>query len=119
MSDTPSRLHELVEKHRSGKTRPRFPEELQRRVTAYVHKQRAKNVPYIILSKQIGLSATALAKWAQKYPPPATGDFLPVRVVAAPSALVTNNTISITSPNGWNIKGLDIHGLIAVIGNIT
>jgi hypothetical protein len=119
MPDSLATLRELVEKNRPGPTTPKYMEDIRKRVADYVHQQRLLNVTYTVLSKQIGLSPTTLAKWVRKYKPPKPV-FLPVQVrdTQRPQTRPDGATFSITSPNGWLIQGLDIDALTALIGRM-
>ena len=121
MFDNPVTLRQLVEQsHPSGSARSKYPETLQRRIADYVHQQRLLEVSYVELSRQIGLSPTTLSKWARKFPQPESS-FLPVHIrdTEPPRAAHPQPRISITSPNGWTIQGLDRNDLTAIIGRLS
>lgn len=120
MPDSPATLRQLVEKNQPGSSRSKYPEELQRRIAAYVHQQRILEVSYVELSRQIGLTPTTLSKWARKFPQPEPA-FLPVHIrdTKEPRFEWPEPRISISSPNGWTIQGLDRNDLIAIIGRLS
>ena len=117
MPDSASTLRELVEKTQLSTSKPKFSEDIRGRIADYVHQQRLLGQSYTDISRDIGLTPTTLSKWARKSEPRKSA-FLPVHIreTEEPPKERVETTISITSPHGWLIQGLDVHALTAIIG---
>ena len=100
-------LSELAEavKNREGHL---YEEELRTRVTAYVVKARRVGVSWTKLSESLGIAVATIQRWAETSGE-RSGGLARVRVVRDSGA------VSVVSPDGWRIEGLDAAQALAFV----
>ncbi len=112
MSETASELHAQLAHHRHHVARVGYPAELRRRVSAYVRIHRKNNIPWSVLSDELGVSGTTLRHWLSDDDRTLVPTFLPVHINEQQPK---EATFTMRSPSGWTIDGLSINDLALII----
>jgi AraC-like DNA-binding protein len=120
MPDTHESLHEFIRAHRPAEGQGYSPA-VRSRVVRYVRSRRAAGLTWTALSQEVGLSTTTLSNWcrdAHDTPLPQEPAFLPVHISTAPTPpppAPAPVQLSLTSPNGWRVDGLDLASLAQLL----
>lgn len=94
----------------------RCPEELRARVVAYVEVRRGEGASFRKIGRELGISSTAVRRWLRREPGGGRGELVPVRVAGgahAPGWSVGG--VTVVSPRGWRVEGLDLEGVVALL----
>jgi transposase-like protein len=91
----------------------RVPEELKKRVVAYVRERRAEGAGYRDVAQELGLSSETARRWcataAGGRPKRSRRSMVPVEVAAEQPRGV------LVSPSGYRVEGLDLGELAALL----
>lgn len=91
----------------------RFSAPLRREITAWIEVQRERGAWWCDLSRELGVSAETLKRWAEPVPKAAAA-LLPVDIVDAPPP----GTVTLIAPSGLRIDGVSIDAAIAILRGI-
>jgi hypothetical protein len=80
----------------------RIPRAIRRQVLSYAMVERSKGKSWRAIGEEVGVSATALQRWAARNGEQRAA--IPVRVVPEPRA--DSRSITLISPSGYRIEGL-------------
>lgn len=123
----------LILAHRPRAARDGFPADVREHVVAAASAAIAGGQRPADVAAEVGISAPTLRSWLHRAP---TVDFAfrpvvtpenptqtPSTAIAhRPSALVASTppapALTLTSPSGWRVEGLDLDGLLAVLGRV-
>lgn len=120
MPETSATIQELV-RAQSPLQGQGYPPAVRARVVRYVRRRRAAGLTWTALALEVGLSTTTLSNWSRDSlsdPEPSESAFLPVRITPTPPATPpapASATLSLTSPTGWRIDGLDLPSLTQLL----
>lgn len=78
-----------------------YPAELRRRVGAYIARQRAANVTWRAIHRELGLANQTIRRWAESSS--VTAKFRPI---TTPSNM-NSKPVNLVSPQGWRLENLD------------
>ena len=113
MADTSRSLRALIKQHRGEvATKGGFPVEVRERVGRHIRRRRQAGVHWSKLATELGLSPATMTNWMKAVPEPQSV-FLPVPVEKRTQPPLANLTV--TSPAGWRIDGLNIDQLAQLI----
>ena len=116
MADSAKSLREAILEQRPNNSKQGFPSALRKRVVQWSNQQRKKGRTKDYISKKIGLSTTAIATWTREIEGKERSDnpFLPVLIQEeAPSK---ERTFTLRSPNGYQVKDLNLRELQTLLG---
>ncbi|GEM_PF-5152404 len=80
-----------------------YPETLRLNVGKYVVRCRNGNESWSAIQRKLGLGKNTIKNWAEKIP----RDIQPIKIKHAVQSMEKVNAITITSPKGWKIEGLN------------
>jgi transposase-like protein len=83
--------------------------ELKARIVAYVEQRRAAGFSQRVVSEEVGVKWTTLRRWVSKTP---TTALVPVAV--RPSAPTRTVELSLVTPSGYRLEGLDAPDAVAL-----
>jgi hypothetical protein len=98
-------------------TARRYPKELREKITRWVKVQREKGVRTEVIASTLGVSWESLARWAGERGPSSQGDRPRLRAVrVTPSPLEsTEGRLTVRTPQGFAVEGLDMAGVIELM----
>lgn len=109
--DKPSeKLREAIARLRHRHAR-RWPPGVRRQALEYAGLCRKQGRPWREVADQLGMNPETLRRWSMGYRPPiATTALTPVEVVEvrAPVAQCAPPALTLTSPSGYRVDGLDV-----------
>ena len=111
MPDTSKTIQRFVRDHRPPDGQGYAPA-VRARVVRYVRRRRADGLTWAALVPEVGLSTTTLSNWLRDSNDDDTPAFLLVHLAPPPPVVAP---LSLTSPNGWCIDGLDLHDIAQLI----
>jgi len=118
MSDSAKSIHKFVRTHRPTEGQG-YSSAVRARVVRYVRPRRASGQTWTALSLEVGLSTTTLIQWCrdeQDEPQAEAPTFLPVHIAPTPPPPAPAPVrLSLTSPNGWRVDGLDLASLAQLL----
>ena len=119
MSDSAKSIHQFVRDHRppGGQS---YSSAVRSRVVRYVRPRRASGQTWTALALEVGLSTTTLIQWCREDQDESQAEeptFLPVHITTAPTPPPAPAAVrlSLTSPNGWRVDGLDLASLAQLL----
>ena len=111
-SDETARLRRELAKHERGRGK-RYPEELKRQIVEHASARRELGALYEETAKELGLRLETLRQWCRPRAasPTRASLLVPVEVVAE----VQRGGISIVSPSGFRLEGLEPAEAVAAL----
>lgn len=95
-------------KYRSQK----YPGELRRRVVAFARMRQGSGMSTRAIARELGMRFETLRRWLGEAEPKSASALLPVRVTAP---AVRSRSVTVVTPDGWRIEGLDAHDALALL----
>ena len=116
MLDIPT-AHALLSQTRPRRSRDGYPSRVRAQVTALAASELASGHSVSSTARRLGLAASTLARWLDAEPD-ATPGFVPVVLpeVQAPSH---SSPISVVTPAGFRVEGLDLDGVVAMLRRLS
>lgn len=108
--------HALIAANRPAAARDGFPAEVRLRVTAVVAAALKGGLNLAAIATSLTISAPTLRKWLARAPSTEL-TFRPVAVDPPPSAPAPTS-LTLTSPTGWRVEGLDLDSLAVLLARI-
>lgn len=93
-----------------GRRGPCFSEDLKRRATGWIVKQRAAGMTVAEVASELGLARGTVLKWSAQFK--ATRALIPVEVIADRSS---ERTVSVVSPSGFRVEELTLPEAAALL----
>ena len=115
MDDRARRFRTAALRYLRGKTGRgvRYPEDLQQEAVSYAKARRQRGDSLLAISRDLGVPYVTLSRWFQRAHDP---EFRRVEIVpSGPSAMGSAAGVTITTPSGIRIEGLDLESLIALL----
>lgn len=94
----------------------RIPDAVRKRVLAYAGEQRAAGRSWKAIGAELGVSASALQRWAKKAGLGPRG-LARVRVVAE-AAPAEEATVVLITPRGYRLEGLSVEQAVQALGTL-
>jgi transcriptional regulator with XRE-family HTH domain len=117
MDDRARRFRTAALRYHRGKSGRgiRYPEELHQEAVSYAKARRQRGDSLLAISRDLGVKPVTLSRWLQRAHDP---EFRRVELVTSghPTLGLTAGTgVTVTTPSGIRIEGLDLESLIALL----
>lgn len=112
MEDELKQLGLAVRAHREHGGGLRLPRSLRAEVTDVAQQARNGGMPLTAIASMTSLSTQSIQRWTQAKAAAGPG-LVPVRV--RPAAGLGNTSLTVTSPDGWRVGGLDVEGAASLL----
>ena len=119
MDDRARRFRAAALRHLRGKTGPgvRYPEDLQQEAVSYAKASRQRGDSLLAISRDLGVPAVTLSRWFQRAHDP---EFHRVEIVTPGHAAMGSAAgVTVTTPSGMRIEGLDLDSLITLLRQLS
>jgi len=95
---------------RGDRGRWRCPRDLRRRVVTYARRRHAAGWTWEDVARELGVACSALRRWVEAGEEERPGALVPVSVrgLAIPGSGRTGSTLTLVSPAGYRLEGLDL-----------
>ena len=97
---------------RPGGRRGGFRGSLREDVLAYVRARLAERSSQTMIASELGVTQTSVSRWSRAM---RSSALVAVQIVDAPRAASTASSISIVSPRGLRVEGLDLDAVCALL----
>jgi len=94
----------LVLKLKPYKGKRRYPESLRLKTGRYIVRCRKQGESWGVIQQKLCLGNNTIKSWAEKVE---SNDIQPVKIKRVGARTKTINSLTIMSPQGWRIEGLD------------
>ena len=106
-------LGDAVRAHRADGGGFRLPPNLRRQIVATARQARAEGKSMHAIATVVGLSSQSILRWTHPAKIPSKPRMVPVRL--APARPLSSPTLTLISPSGWKIFGLDVSEAAALL----
>jgi hypothetical protein len=115
MDDRARRFQATVLRHLRGKTGRgvRYPEELHQEAVSYAKARRQRGDSILAICRDLGVNPVTLTRWLRRADDP---EFRRVEIVTSGQPVMGSAVgVTVTTPSGIRIEGLDLESLIALL----
>lgn len=110
-----SDLRRLLAAHRPRRSRDGYPAHVRTAVVTAASELRKAGWTPTRLARELGLAATTLGLWLRE---PAALTFRPVTVVPTVPPLAPTRTLTLVTPGGWRVEGLDVDSAALLLARL-
>ena len=95
-----------------------FPAALREHIVAWTAERRARGDEWCALSRELGIAAATLQRWATPRPGP-TLSLRPIDVIAVSADASAPRTVTTVTPSGLRIEGVPLADTITLLRELT
>lgn len=110
-------LGDAVRAHRADGGGLRLPPDLRRRIVATARQARSAGKSMNAIATMIGVSSQSIIRWTRPPTVSSKPQMVPVRLTAAQPQ--SSPTLTLISPSGWKVFGLDVSEAAALMSALS
>lgn len=114
MDDQARRFQATALRHLRGKTGRgvRYPEELHREAVSYAKARRQRGDSILAICRDLGVNPVTLTRWLRRAHDP---EFRRVEILPSGDPAMGPAGVTVTTPSGIRIEGLDLESLVFLL----